>query len=74
SKIEKFIQRNAKTDICRSWRFLIRDLFYSPFFVVTKHPQEAAGDRFFRCNLKCRFEYTANYQGKSFVDKPGKGC
>ena len=30
SEIEKFIQRNAKTDICRSWRFLIRDLFYSP--------------------------------------------
>ncbi len=41
-------------------------------FVVTKHPQEAAGDRFFRCNLKCRFEYTANYLGKSFADKPGK--
>ena len=28
--MEKFIQRNNKTDICRSWRFLIRDLFYSP--------------------------------------------
>ena len=36
SEIEKFIQRNAKTDICRSWRFLIRDLFYSPLYYDVK--------------------------------------
>lgn len=28
--IGKFIQRNAKIDICRSWCFLIRSLFYNP--------------------------------------------
>lgn len=31
-KHQKIKPSNARTDICRNWRYLIRDLFYSPFY------------------------------------------
>ena len=33
-EIEKLIQRNAKTDICRNWRFLYQGLILQPLFTA----------------------------------------
>ena len=33
-EIEKLIQRNAKTDICRNWRFLLLGTYFTASFIL----------------------------------------
>ena len=40
-EIEKLIQRNAKTDICRNWRFLLLGTYFTvPFFSTNQRQSD----------------------------------